>query len=272
VEDRGFLGGVTFAFVGLSSIFFVASTIFFGDTIEIAILTLWRLAGLVLFLATYKIKKAKEEQTAPPYSDILRDRDFVLYLLPWVMFCLINWIEAPLLANLFGDLYNLIGFVEVVLAGVFALVGGIIADHTGRKRVVMIGFVILGLDYATLSLISGMEVSWYVYAILDSVAWGMFASVFFMTLWGDLGRNHTKEKYYMLGGLPYLLAMFLSELVNPYVGMMPLGTTFSLASFFLFLAVVPLMYAPETLPEKRIRDMELKKYVEKAKKAKEKYV
>jgi MFS family permease len=270
-ENRGFFGGVTFAFVGLSSIFFVAATIFFGDTIEIVIMTLWRLAGMVLFLATYKTKKTNEEQTAPPYSNILGQRDFVLYLLPWIMFCMINWIEAPLLANLFGNLYNLIGFVEVVLAGVSALVGGIIADHAGRKRVVMIGFVILGVDYVILSLISGMEVAGYIYAILDSVAWGMFASVFFMTLWGDLGRNHIKEKYYTLGGLPYLLAMFLSELVNPYVGMMPLATTFSLASFFLFLAVVPLMYAPETLPEKKVRERELRDYLEKAKKTKEKY-
>jgi MFS family permease len=234
-------------------------------------MTLWRLAGLVLFLATYKTKKKSEEQTAPPYSEILSQRDFALYFLPWIMFCLINWIEAPLLSNLFRDLYNLIGFVEVILAGVFALIGGIIADLAGRKRVVMIGFVILGLDYAMLSLISGMEVSGYVYALLDSIAWGMFASVFFMTLWGDLGRNHTKEKYYTLGGLPYLLAMFLSELVSPYVGIMPLGTAFSLASFFLFLAVVPLMYAPETLPEKKIKDRELKDYLDKAKKVKEKY-
>jgi MFS family permease len=266
VENRGFFGGVTFAFVGLCSIFFVSSTVFFGDTIETAVMTLWRLAGLILFLATYKIKQIGDEQTVPPYSDILGQRDFALYLLPWVMFCLINWIEAPLLANLFGDLYNLLGFVEVGLAGVFALIGGVIADHVGRKRVVMIGFVILGLDYAMLSLISGMEVAWYVYAVLDSIAWGMFASVFFMALWGDLGRNHVKEKYYMLGGLPYLLAMFLSELVSPYVGMMPLGTTFSLASFFLFLAVLPLMYAPETLPEKTMKDRELRAYIEKAKK------
>jgi F0F1-type ATP synthase membrane subunit b/b' len=52
---------------------------------------------------------------------------------------------------------------------------------------------------------------------------------------------------------------------------MPLGTTFSLAAFFLFLAVVPLMYAPETLPEKKVRERELRDYLEKAKKTKEKY-
>jgi hypothetical protein len=46
---------------------------------------------------------------------------------------------------------------------------------------------------------------------------------------------------------------------------------FSFASFFLFLAVIPLIYAPETLPEKRIKERELREYVEKAKKAKEKH-
>jgi len=46
---------------------------------------------------------------------------------------------------------------------------------------------------------------------------------------------------------------------------------FSLTAFFLFLAVLPLMYAPETLPEKKIRERELRQYVEKAKKIKEKH-
>lgn len=272
VESRGFLGGVTFFFVGLSAIFFVGMTAVFSSAIDIPLMTVWRLAGSLLFLATSRSDRTKQEQSAPSYSHILAQRDFILYLVPWIMFCLINWIETPLLANLFGGLFNLIGFIEVVIAGVFALVGGIIADRAGRKRVVMIGFVILGLDYAMLSLISGIQASWYIYAVLDSMAWGMFASVFFMTLWGDLGREYEKERFYTLGGLPYVLAMILSELVRSYVGVMPLGTAFSLASFFLFLAVVPLMYAPETLPEKRIRDRELKDYVERAKRAKQKYV
>jgi len=122
-----------------------------------------------------------------------------------------------------------------------------------------------------LSLLSEMPVSWYLYTAFDGIAWGMFASVFFMTLWGDLAGKYEKEKYYLVGGLPYILASFLSVLVKPYVEIIPLGTAFSLASFFLFLAVLPLMYAPETLPEKEIKERELKKYIEKAKKIKEKY-
>jgi Sec-independent protein translocase protein TatA len=43
-------------------------------------------------------------------------------------------------------------------------------------------------------------------------------------------------------------------------------TIFSFASLFLFLAVLPLVYAPETLPEKVMKDRDLKSYLEKAQK------
>jgi hypothetical protein len=99
----------------------------------------------------------------------------------------------------------------------------------------------------------------------------MFSSVFLITLWGDLAADREKEKYYVLGGLPFLLAGFLAIIIEPYVDFIGSATAFSLASFFLFLAVLPLMYAPETLPEKEIRDRELKDYMERAKKVKERY-
>jgi hypothetical protein len=44
-----------------------------------------------------------------------------------------------------------------------------------------------------------------------------------------------------------------------------------LASFFLFVAVLPLIYAPETLPEKKMELRRLRSFAEEARKAKEKY-
>ena len=41
---------------------------------------------------------------------------------------------------------------------------------------------------------------------------------------------------------------------------------FRLLHFFLFIAVLPLVYAPETLPEKVMKDRDLNSYVENAKK------
>jgi hypothetical protein len=46
---------------------------------------------------------------------------------------------------------------------------------------------------------------------------------------------------------------------------------FTFASFFLFIAILPLVYAPETLPEKIMKEKDLKFYVEKAQKIAQKY-
>ena len=73
-----------------------------------------------------------------------------------------------------------------------------------------------------------------------------------------------KKRMLRFGGLPYLLANIVSLLIRPYAGDISTGMAFSFASFFLFLAVIPLMYAPETLPEKVMKDRDLKSYIEKA--------
>lgn len=188
------------------------------------------------------------------------------------MFCLINWIESPLVENLFGkEFFNTVTFVEFAISGVFAFVGGLLSDLVGRKRIIITGFIFLGIEYAVLSFGQELTISRYIYIFLDGISWGMFAVVFFTVLWGDLGGHRAKEKYYVVGGLPYLLATFLQVFIRQYTGPVAVNAAFSLASFFLFLAVLPLMYAHETLPEKNIRDRELKQYVDKAKKAKEKY-
>jgi len=90
-----------------------------------------------------------------------------------------------------------------------------------------------------------------------------------------LALHDAKEKYYLVGSMPF----FITDIVR---FLMPVVLTIeertrlayamlSIASFFLFLAVIPLFYAPETLPEKEIKERELKGYIEKAKKIKEKH-
>ncbi|PVX24936.1 MAG: hypothetical protein CW716_09090, partial [Candidatus Bathyarchaeum sp.] len=49
------------------------------------------------------------------------------------------------------------------------------------------------------------------------------------------------------------------------------ATAFSLAAFFLFVAVMPLVFAPETLPEKKMELRRLRSFAEEAQKAKENY-
>ena len=272
VENRGRCGGVVWGAVGFSVLGIGLFVNMLGSFEAFMALAIWRGAGALVFYVLSRMRgKLQISLNTSSYRLILGRRDVTLYLLPWIMFSLVNFAESPILGNLFGDFQVFVGFIEFAIAGFFAIVGGILADSVGRKRVVITGFAILGIEYAVLSLFSGVRASWVVYTVCDGIAWGMFASVFFMTLWGDLAEDGQKEKYYVLGGLPYLLAGFLPVLVKPFVGGIETVTAFSLASFFLFLAVLPLMYAPETLPEKKIKEMELRSYAEKAKKVKEKY-
>jgi hypothetical protein len=272
VESRGTCGGITWGAAGIGILALASLLGQFDLYTTFLVLATWRALGLGVFsLMAMRAGKIQRPRNPASYDSILHKRDVMLYLTPWIMLSLVNFTETPILEKVFGDFYFLVGFIEFALIGIFALVGGILADFVGRKRVIITGFVMLGIGYAVLGLFSGMPISWYLYTTCDGIAWGMFSSVFLITLWGDLAADREKEKYYVLGGLPFLLAGFLAIIIEPYVDFIGSATAFSLASFFLFLAVLPLMYAPETLPEKEIRDRELKDYMERAKKVKERY-
>lgn len=272
VERRGTCGGITWGGVGIGILLLALLLGELDLSSTFLVLAVWRVLGLVsFFLVTRRAGRTQQAQNTASYGSILRKKEVMLYLIPWVMLSLVNFTESPILENLFGNSYLFVGFIEYALIGIFALVGGALADLVGRKRVIITGFVMLGIGYAVLSLSSGAPFFWYLYTTCDGIAWGMFSSVFLITLWGDLAEERAKEKYYVLGGLPFLLAGFLSVLVKPSVEFIGTVAAFSIASFFLFLAVLPLVYAPETLPEKEIRKRELKDYLEKAKKVKGKH-
>jgi MFS family permease len=284
VENRGTYGGIAWGFVGFSVIGLALLMRGFNPAQASDALALWRFFGFAAFVGLWRIQgKVSLASVVPTFRSLLGRRDMLLYLLPWIMFSLVNFTEAPVInklmgiTSIWGTQYNLaesIAFdvsIEFAITGIFAVVGGFLADIVGRKRVIITGFVILGIDYALFSLFSGSQAVLYIYTVLDGIAWGLFAAVFFMTVWGDLAGNNQKERYYLLGGLPYLLAAFLSEIGTSSFAAIPPSTAFSLASFFLFVAVLPLMYATETLSEKRIKDLELRSYLERAKKVREKY-
>lgn len=276
VENRGFTGGITWSAVGLTVLIFAFLINILGQWETIIALTIWRLFGGVGFLILNRKHEKLSAQKSPSYLELIHKREILLYLFPWVMFSLINFAETPILERVFDTIFGMNYFVfaqlvQWVFVGIFAIMGGIVADIIGRKRVVITGFVMLGIEYAVLSVFSNSQVALYLFLILDGITWGLLFSVFLMALWGDLGESHEKEKYYTLGGLPYLLAGFLPILIKPYTSAISPTSAFSFASFFLFLAVIPLMYAPETLPEKHIRERELKSYLEKAMREREKY-
>jgi MFS family permease len=271
IEQRGRLGGMMMLFTGVSAV--AISTLGSNDVLMQAVfLAAWRGFGLVSFiLLKPRSDKTVLEDKVPSYKAIISQRSFILYFVPWVMFSLVNYLTTPVVNHIFNE-PNLIATIMAVgnvLIAVFAIVGGFLVDTVGRKRIAIIGFVVLGLGYAVLGLSPNSPLSWYFHTAVDGVAWGLLLVVFVTTVWGDLSHEATSDKYYAVGVLPFFVSRFLQVvLADQLESIIPENAyaVFSFAAFFLFLAVLPLVYAPETLPEKVMKERELKTYLEKAQK------
>ena len=276
LEGRGRISGIIFFLSNLFAPLFFVSFGMVSLEIAFTLLAFWRAIGLVVFY----LLKPQENVTGEvikrvSFSAIFANRAFLYYLVPWFMYSLIDQLERVVWANFLGanfpDLNTLLGLGAPVVGAFAALLGGLLADWIGRKRVVIYGFVALGLAYAIVGIAPMLRFSWYVYLVGDGIAGGAFLAIFILTLWGDLAQPGAQEKYYVIGNLPFYIAAFVPLFLDSYVRSVPPSASFSLASFFLFISVLPLLYATETLPEKKIELRRLKGYIEQAKKLGEKY-
>jgi MFS family permease len=269
-ENRASIGSLILLAANLSTLplaLFVAS---FSSVSDAVILIAWRGLGLVTFLLlTPKEDAHPAEAKQASFASVFRDRSFILYLVPWVMFSMIDVFEKSFLANFVGSSRQAIMLtIEPLVAVLFLFAFGLLADRIGRKRVTIYGFVSLGIGYALVGLAPKIEEIWYFYFVVDGMAWSIFFTVFLLTLAGDLSRPNAREKYYAVASFPYVIRSAIALLFASALTSVEANAAFSLASFFLFLAVLPLMYAPETLPEKKIELRRLKRYIEQAKKLK----
>jgi MFS family permease len=272
VESRGRMGGVVLLLTNLSAIPFILLFTVMDVGKGSAILALWRGLGLViLFLKAEKKESVTEKKKSLSFSSIIHSRTFVLYFVAWFLFCFIDRFETPIQKEFLGDLYELSLEVGPIIGSIAALVGGALADRIGRKRVILVGFVSMGIAYAVIGIINTPEIAWYLSISILSIAAGIIWVIFVMVLWGDLAKYVRGEKYYALGTIPFFLTNIVQLLSDQYFREFEITSAFSLAAFFLFMAVLPLVYAPETLPEKKMELRRLRSFAEDAKKAKEKY-
>lgn len=273
IQNRGRIGAIIFFLTILSFAFFgiVADMI---TAEEFTFVTfLWAFLSLVIF-SFLRINYVNLKDIS--FKVVLTNKQFLFYFASWCMFCFVDLLEGPILRQYIIETFefnflNFLRSIETVIAAFATLLAGFLVDNYGRKKTLIYGFIILGIAYATIGVFPLSEISWYLYSIIYGIASGIFVVTFVFTIWGDLSQKGVREKYYALGSLPFFLIIFIQRLITPYILEIPVHAAFSFASFFLFLAVWPLVNAPETLPEKEIRRRELKKYVEKAKKLREKY-
>jgi hypothetical protein len=266
--NRGKLGGIIYLLIGIGA--FIIST---AGTESLVVVTLvlagWKAVGLLLIVLLKPIKTNFSTKPSFSYRKILSNKGFFLYFVPWAMFVFVNSLAFPVIEKVFpADLVQSSASIEYVLSGVSAVIFGFFADSKGRKRLTVAGFAFLGVGYGVLGLSSGNILGWWFYTIIDGIAWGCFVMIFIFALWGDLSEGRSGGNIYAIGVMPYLFSSFMRFSMGSTLGdvIANYSTIFSFASFFLFIAVLPLVFAPETMSEQIIKNNDLKNYVDKAKK------
>lgn len=276
VENRGRIGGISFLVATLCVPLLAIPFQIFNLTVIAIIFAIWRGTGLIIFFLKPEKHSTVTTNKNVSFASILSEKSFLLYFIAWFMFVLIDRFERVIIDQFLiismPNLLDIMGIIEPIVAVLSILVAGLMCDWVGRKKVILSGFVALGVAYAIIGLAPLSVISWYLYFIVDGVAWGIFLLIFVLILWGDLSQPGSREKYYALGSVPFFLSYVIPQfLTESFVEQILLSAAFSLASFFLFIAVLPLLYAPETLPEKKMELRRLRKFAEDAKKTKEKY-
>ena len=266
VEERGRVSGVIFCITYAISPLFLFTVVQLDIFFTSLMLVAWRSLSLGVFLL--HIRADETAQLRPvSYLSVLRRGKFFLYFFPWLALCLINYFGYQVLGQSFSkSMMALMGIVEFTVGSLFCLISGWLMDLKGRKQVIIGGMVMLGLGYALLSLFPFIPPVQAFYMIVDSIAFGIFTVAFVSVVWGDMSNGERGDKFYALGNIPVTMAIMLSLFISPWLTTLSLSGTFSLASFFIFLAIIPLFFAPELLPEKMIKEREVRKYVEEAKK------
>ncbi len=265
--NRSKLGGVTFLTI-FSSVILLAGLGVTDLALNGVILAMLKILGLAIILRvkpneTFVAVKKEQEVS---YKQVFKNRTFLMYFVPWIMFSVANYIAVPIVRELVTeDIFSTSMMAENMVAGIVAVISGFLADRIGRRRLVLAGFVLLGLGYASLGLLQGNIGGWWFYTMVDGIAWGIFYTMFLMTLWGDISLGKNSEKFYAIGYLPFLFSILTEISVGASIPSIVSPTAiFSFISLFLFVAVVPLAYAPETLPHQIIKNRDLQNYIEKA--------
>ena len=277
IEKRGRFGGLSLMFAFLCAVLINGFAQPLGILFTYLSFGTLRLLGLIPLL---KLRLGKEasvtEKRVAPYGILTSfDRRFYLYIAPWFLFNVIDTLEGLLLRNVvrttFAEYFLLTQLVLLLSLSVFVLMGGVLCDLIGRKPVIILGLSIMGIAYAIISITQASLLAWFFFFVSDGIAAGMFLTVFVAVIWGDLAPKGSEPFYYYAGNVPLFLATITQFFLVGSITSLSPTSAFSLAAFFLFLAVLPILFAPETLPEKKLKERELKGYIEKAKKTKGKY-
>jgi MFS family permease len=264
VEERARLSGIvilaTFIFTFIISA--VIRTLSLGLLDAIYLFAFVRLTS-ILALIVGNCDARDHKQIAIPNLPKGIYKEFLLYFFPFILFC----VAAGLAFNLipatpeYESAVSLGKTLRSIFIAVSGLTSGVVADRIGRKQPIIIGLIMLGVSFALL----GFSMSWtsvVIYFTTSGIAWGLFL-VIFLAIPGDLSVSGSREKFYAIGFiLPFSILLGLSAIPGWAIFSNSGSSISQLFSLFLFLSIIPILLAKETLPAEKVRDRKMKEHLE----------
>jgi MFS family permease len=210
----------------------------------------------------------RDIQTSQPWGKVLGSKQTLLFLIPWVLISLNNGVLIFFDHNLpsspeFAEILTMGSYIMFIGISVFGLISGFMADRSGRKQPLILGAMALGISYALVG-ISTTPFNLMLMMILSGAGWGFVTVILQWVVFGDLAPKGSEEKYYVLALVVYpvfeAFFRFLEGILR--VAISP-SLIASVVSMVMFVSVLPLLFVPETLPDKMIKDRRFKEYLKK---------
>ena len=264
ITDRGRVAGLVIfsTFVAAFSTMAVAAILSldpFGTVLLFAVVRSTSFFALIIDKCEKPLPKMEPQNHLPfaPY------RNFFFYIIPWVIFTIASSLAWNLIDREAYPNEFLIGnLLRYVFIATFGLLAGIMADRFGRKQPIIIGLIVLGIGFALLGF-NLSPASVIIYLALSGITWGSFFVVF-LAVPGDLSVPSLREKFYALAYILPLAGMFAISAVpgSTITDFLPASLIAQMLSILLFLSIVPVLRAKETLHESKIQERKMKEYAE----------
>jgi MFS family permease len=189
------------------------------------------------------------------------------FMIVWLIFTVAEVVVGIIGNELLSSSAILLIVTESYLIGLLAMmIGGILMDSYGRKKILIFAFAYLGLNYAVISVTQLFQLT-----VIDGLAWGVLTVLLLLVLWGDLCEPTKRTvsiviAFIIIDSNEILTHYFMKIIKTPTISQI-----FPITSIFLFIAVVIILILPETIPERFLQKKELEDYIQKVKKVSEKY-
>jgi MFS family permease len=233
------------------------------DVVAILIPSLGALAVIVLNLRNRKTPERNENAEYYPEK-----RTVLLYLIPWMLFSLIN---ATLAKNIVSNSSQVVTssflfllLLQTVFSFVGALGGGIITDFLGRRQALALSITLYGVSIALSGIVQNLTVFSFAFAA-EGLSWGILLTLYSFVIWGDLANKKNCAKMYSIGLITLYAANGVGQLSTPLSQISPVNSAL-IGCSIIFLSIVPLALAPELVPSSIREKAKLKKYIDQMKK------